>query len=239
MSPFSAKNGSSVPRRFERVDDRSAGAERLGLGDPRDGGISPSRLDERVERLLEIGRGEHDLVHAVASQVVQHVIEGRPVHEREQRFGQRLGERAQTRSLAAHQHDGLHPATLPLSQASSARRRSAIHASGRVRRRHPAARCCGSSGRCCASASAVIRRDRPVETPPLVQDLDLGGEQDVPTRVVQTRGHVELLAVEEERLVEHAHFVERLARAAACSSRRPSRPGARSSGPTPPCGTGA
>ena len=76
MSPFSAKNG-SLAQGLERVHDRTARAEGVRLGDPHDARVAVASLDERVEHLLEVGGGEHDLVHPVASHVIEHVIEER------------------------------------------------------------------------------------------------------------------------------------------------------------------
>ncbi len=47
--------------------------------------------------------------------------------------------------------------------------------------------------------------------PERVQDLDVGRVEDGPAGVAQPRGEVELLAVQEERFVEHPDFVEHLA----------------------------
>ena len=57
----------------------------------------------------------------------------------------------------------------------------------------------------------VIRRDLPGRDPERVQDLDVGRVEDGPAGVAQPRGQVELLAVQEERLVEHPDLVEHLA----------------------------
>jgi hypothetical protein len=102
----------------ERVHDRAARAERLGLGDPGDRRVAAPSLDERVEGPLQVRAGQHDLVDAVARQVVEHVVEARPIQERDERFGQGLGDRAQACPLTADEHDGLHRVTC----AGSARR---------------------------------------------------------------------------------------------------------------------
>ena len=78
---------------------------------------------------------------AVTGEMVQDVIERRPIHQGHQRFGDRLGQGTEPRALTPDQHDRLHPANLPLIQATSARTRSAIHAIGNVSFRHPTARC--------------------------------------------------------------------------------------------------
>ncbi len=85
MSPFSAKNGSSV----------SSASSAFTIAPPVPSGSvsvihvidgSPWRLDERVERVLEVRARQHDLVHGVTGQVVEHVVQARPVDERDERL---------------------------------------------------------------------------------------------------------------------------------------------------------
>ena len=79
---------------------------------------------------------------AVAREVIEHVVEGAPIEERQQRLGHGLGERAQPCPLSSDEHDGLHArVTFPRIDSSSARRRSAAHANGKVSCRQPCARC--------------------------------------------------------------------------------------------------
>jgi hypothetical protein len=112
-----------VPDRVERVDDRAAGSERRGLGDPGDGGVAPPSLDERMERFLEVRRRQDHLVHAVSGEVVQHVVQDGAVDERQQLLLHRLGERTQPRSEPSDEDDRLHRAgPFPLTCAASARR---------------------------------------------------------------------------------------------------------------------
>ena len=109
-----------VPQRGERVHDRATGPEGLVLHDPRDGGIAVTRLDEGVERRLQVGGRQDHLVHTVAGEVVEHVVQPGPVNEREQWLRGGLGEGTHPRSLAADQDDGLH--RFPFTRAASAPR---------------------------------------------------------------------------------------------------------------------
>ncbi len=82
-----------VTESVEGVDDGAAGAQGFILGDPRDGRFTATRVDERLEGRLEVWRRQDHLVDAVASEVVQHVVQRPSVHERQQRLRHRLGQR--------------------------------------------------------------------------------------------------------------------------------------------------
>ena len=141
MSPFSAKNGwssASVASAWTMappVPSGSASVIQVIFG------IPVPRLDERIEHLLQVRGGQDHVVHVVAGQMIEHMVKRRTIHQRHQRLGHRLGQRPQPRPLASDQHHRLHPANLPLTHTISARARSAVHASGSVSFRHPAARC--------------------------------------------------------------------------------------------------
>jgi hypothetical protein len=90
------------------VGDGPTGAQRVGLGDPRDRGDVFAPSQALCEDLLEVRRREQDLVHAVPRQVVEHVAEKGTVHQRDERLGDRLGEGTKAGPFPAHQQDSLH-----------------------------------------------------------------------------------------------------------------------------------
>ncbi len=161
-------------------------------------------------------------MHAVPRQVVEDVIEARPVHQRHERLRHRLGERAQSRALAADEHDGLHrAASRSLRATSSALARRASHAAGR-RRAAPATRAVLAVVAVDAHRVHHVHAARPPRgDATLVEDLELGRVQDRPARVAQSRAQVELLRVEPEALVEPADLLER---APAHQQARPAHP---------------
>ena len=87
--------------------------QRPPLGDPRDRGMAAPGSDERRERLLQVRGGQEHFADTVPGQVVEDVVQERPVDQRHQGLGDRLGQGPHARPLPAHQNDGLHVAAPP------------------------------------------------------------------------------------------------------------------------------
>ena len=99
-----------VPEAVEHAHDRAAGPEGLPLRDPRDLRATPPRRQERVERVLQVRRGHDHLPDSVLHEVIEDVVEDRPVDEREERLREGFGEWSHARALSPHEDDRFHPA---------------------------------------------------------------------------------------------------------------------------------
>ena len=92
----------------ERQPDRTRGAERLLLHHV----AEPHALVDVAEHAPHVGRqepaGEHHVVHAVPVEPVEHEGEEGPARQRHHGLRRGVGQRAQTRALAAGEHQRLH-----------------------------------------------------------------------------------------------------------------------------------
>ena len=118
------------------------GVEWFGLDGVRERHIATAPVGECLDERLGLEpECQHHLGDATAGEAIDETGDHRPPADRQHRFGRRVGQWAQACPEPTDQHDRLHARTLPISQATSARARKASHASGKVTRRHPAARC--------------------------------------------------------------------------------------------------
>ena len=153
MSPLSAKNGSSPTAGSALtiappVPSGSDSVIHVIVGSPWRAAMNGWNASSRY------GERHHDLVHAVADEVVQLVVEDRPIDQREELLLDGLGERPQPRPEPADQHDRLHRCA-PSPRATRSRRAPEARATPAARLRDASRRpgASRSSGTGCRSAS--------------------------------------------------------------------------------------
>jgi hypothetical protein len=85
--------------------DRSARTERLVLDRILEGHPVVPRAKRRLDLVGEVPARDDPALHAVPCEVLERVREERPIDEREHVLARAVGERSESRALAAHEDD--------------------------------------------------------------------------------------------------------------------------------------